>query len=132
MSKIVSISEAASIALHGMILVAKADDSVNVIQIAESTGASRHHVAKIMQRLAKSSFLISQRGPTGGFHLKKEPSNISFLDIYEAIEGSIEITECPFEKPICPFNKCIMNNVTNRMTVEFREYLEKQTLDQYI
>lgn len=132
MSKIVSISEAASIALHGIILVAKSDEPVNVIQIAESTGASKHHVAKIMQRLAKNGFLTSQRGPTGGFRLKKSPKNISFLDIYETIEGNIEITPCPLDKQICPFDKCLMNNVTNKMTIEFREHLKKQTIDQYI
>jgi Rrf2 family protein len=132
MSKIVSISEAASIALHGIILVAKSEDSVNVIHIAEATGASRHHVAKIMQRLAKNGFLTSQRGPTGGFRLRKPAKSISFLDIYETIEGAIEITSCPLDNPICPFDKCLMNNVTNKMTIEFREYLKRQTIDQYI
>ena len=132
MSKVVSISEAASIALHGMILIARSDTSVNVMQIAEKTGASRHHVAKIMQRLAKNNYLTSHRGPSGGFILKKKPENITFLEIYEAIEGSIEINPCPLDKPICPFDKCIMNNVTNQMTIKFRDHLKKQTLDQYI
>lgn len=132
MSKVVTISEAASIALHGMVLIAKSDSSVNVIKIAERTGASKHHVAKILQRLAKSNYLTSHRGPTGGFILKKKPANITFLEIYEAIEGNIEITPCPLDKPICPFDKCIMNNVTNQMTIKFRDHLEKQTLDQYI
>lgn len=132
MSKIVSISEAASIALHGMILIARSDPSINVLQIAEKTGASRHHVAKIMQRLAKNNYLSSHRGPSGGFTLKKRPEDITFLEIYEAIEGNIEITPCPLDKPICPFDKCIMNNVTNKMTEKFREHLKNQTLDQYI
>jgi len=132
MPKIVSISEAASIAMHGIILVAKSPKAVNVIQIAESTGASKHHVAKIMQRLAKNGFLTSQRGPAGGFRLKKPPKTISFLDIYETIEGAIEINPCPLDKPICPFDKCLMNNVTNKMTLEFREHLKAQTIDKYI
>jgi DNA-binding IscR family transcriptional regulator len=46
MSKVVTISEAASIALHGMILIARSEPSINVMQIAELTGASKHHVAK--------------------------------------------------------------------------------------
>ena len=132
MSKVVSISEAASIALHGMILIARSQPSINVLQIAEKTGASRHHVAKIMQRLAKSNFLHSHRGPSGGFTLKKDPEDISFLEIYEAIEGNIDITPCPLDKQICPFDKCIMNNVTNKMTIQFKDHLKKQTLDQYI
>ncbi len=132
MSKVVTLSEAASIALHGMILIARSESSVNVIHIAERTGASRHHVAKIMQRLAKNNYLVSHRGPSGGFSLKKNPSEITFLEIYESIEGSIEITPCPLDKPVCPFDKCIMNNVTNQMTRQFRDHLRKQTLDQYI
>lgn len=132
MSKIVALSEAASIALHGMILIAKANPSINVVQIAERTGASRHHVAKIMQRLAKNNYLASHRGPSGGFTLRKKPEEITFLEIYEVIEGEIEITPCPLDKPICPFDKCILNNVTNQMTLKFREHLGKQTLDQYI
>ncbi len=132
MSKIIAISEAASIALHGMILVARSDQPVSVHHIAEETGASRHHVAKIMQRLAKSNYLNSQRGPNGGFTLKKIPGDISFLQIYESIEGDIEISTCPLDKPICPFDKCIMNNVTNKMTEEFKTHLETQTLDLYI
>ncbi len=132
MSKVLAISEAASIALHGMILIAKSKPSMNVLQIAEVTGASRHHVAKIMQRLAKNNYLLSHRGPSGGFSLKKKPGEITFLEIYEAIEGNIEITECPLNKQICPFDKCIMNNVANQLTLQFREHLRKQTLDQYI
>lgn len=132
MSKVVTISEAASIALHGMILIAKSKPSINVMQIAEMTGASRHHVAKIMQRLAKNNYLASHRGPSGGFTLKKRPEDITFLEIYETIEGDIDITPCPLDKQICPFDKCIMNNVTNQMTLKFREHLRKQTLDQYI
>jgi Rrf2 family protein len=132
MSKIVSLSEAASIALHGLILIAREQDGLNVIKIAERTNTSKHHVAKVMQRLVKAGFLYSQRGPSGGFALKKKPAEINFLDIYETIEGNIEINACPMEKPICPFDKCIMNNVTNKMTNEFRSYLKEQTIDQYI
>lgn len=132
MSRILTLSEASSIAVHGMILVARADKLVNVNQIAELTSSSRHHVAKVFQRLVKENFINSNRGPSGGFSLKKEASEISFLNIYEAIEGKIEITKCPLDKPICPFNKCIFKNVINDLTIEFRDYMAKQTLDNYL
>ena len=132
MSKIVTLSEAASIALHGMILVAKSDKLINVVQIAEATDSSKHHVAKVFQRLVKENFIESQRGPSGGFSLKKKPEEISLLEIYEAIEGKITVNECPLDKAICPFNKCILNNVTKDMTIQYRNYLESQTLDMYL
>jgi Rrf2 family protein len=132
MSRVLSLSEAASIAIHGMILVARSDKLVNVNQIAELTSSSRHHVAKVFQRLVKENFINSSRGPTGGFSLKKEAADITFLDVYEAIEGKIEITKCPLDKPICPFNKCIFSNVITDLTLEFRKYLEDQSLDKYL
>lgn len=132
MAKIVTLSEAASIALHGMILVAKADKMINVVKIAEFTGSSKHHVAKVFQRLVKEGFIESHRGPTGGFTLKRPVEKITLLEIYEAIEGKIEIHECPMERPICPFGKCIMDGITRKMTKDYRDFLTGQTLDMYL
>jgi Rrf2 family protein len=85
-----------------------------------------------MQRLAKDGYVNSQRGPTGGFTLKKKANEISFLEIYESIEGKIEISQCVFNTPVCPMNKCIMNNITNKMSEEFVQYLKSQTLGMYV
>jgi Rrf2 family protein len=85
-----------------------------------------------MQRLVKAGYLTSQRGPSGGFVLKKKPEDINFLELYEAIEGPIEVSACPMDKQICPFDKCLMNNVTNKMTTDFKKYLKDQTVDQYL
>lgn len=132
MSRIISLSEAASIGIHGIILIAREKNLVNVQSIADATDTSRHHVAKIMQRLVKDGFLESHRGPNGGFTLKKKAKDINFLDIYEAIEGKLETTKCPLDKQICPFDKCILNSVTYDMTIKFKEYLKEQTLNNYI
>jgi len=132
MSKIVTLSEAASIALHGMILVAQSDKMINVVQISEMTTSSKHHVAKVFQRLVKEKFIESHRGPSGGFTMKRNPAEITLLEIYEAIEGKIEILACPIEKQICPFDKCILNSVTRDMTLQYRDYLQGQTLAMYL
>ncbi|MDP4209119.1 MAG: Rrf2 family transcriptional regulator [Bacteroidota bacterium] len=132
MSKLFNLSDAASIAIHAMVLVAKSKSPMNVVHIAEATSTSKHHVAKVMQRLVKDEFVVSQRGPSGGFQLKKAPADITFLDIYESIEGRIQITHCMFDTPVCPFSKCIMNNITQKMSQEFIDYLKGQTLAMYI
>ena len=102
MATVFTLSEAVSIAMHGIVLIANSEDSLNVHEIAERTKSSKHHVAKIMQRLVKEGFLTSNRGPTGGFILKKKPELISLLDVYESIEGKVEVTECMFENEVCP------------------------------
>jgi Rrf2 family protein len=128
MAKIVSYSEAASIGMHGMVLVARAGDVINVQKIADVTGSSRHHVAKVMQRLVKEGFLISNRGPSGGFKLNVEPAEITLLQIYEAIEGQVKVISCPHEKQVCPFEKCILGTVVFKMTQTFRDHLSSNSL----
>jgi Rrf2 family nitric oxide-sensitive transcriptional repressor len=128
MAKIVSYSEAASIGMHGMVLVARAGETINVQKIAEVTGSSRHHVAKVMQRLVKEGFLISNRGPSGGFNLNIEPKNITLLQIYEAIEGQVKVISCPHEKQVCPFGKCLLGSVVSNMTQTFRDHLSTNSL----
>ena len=134
MSKVVTISEAASIALHGLVLVAKADgELINVNQIAKVTGSSRHHIAKVFQQIVKNNWVTSQRGPSGGFKMTANPEEITFLDIYELIEGPIDKSYCPFGKQeTCSFRKCLLHGVTQKMTNTFVEYLKNQKLSDHI
>ena len=132
MARVVNMSEAGSIAIHGMVLIGKTKGHINVQTIAERTGSSRHHVAKVLQRLVKEGFLASLRGPSGGFILNKDPKDITLLEIYQVIEGPLEITECPMEKHVCPFDRCIMSTVASKMTNDFRNYLSQNTLADFL
>jgi Rrf2 family protein len=132
MGNIVHLSEAASIAIHSLVLIAKSDIQLNVQNIAGKTGSSRHHVAKVLQRLTKEGFIASSRGPLGGFHLKMLPHEITLLGIYEAIEGPLNIQKCPADHQICPFNKCLMDDVAHQMTIQFKNYLQSQTVQSYL
>lgn len=132
MSKIVNLSEAVSIAFHAMVLVVQSKKNLNVIEIAQRTGSSKHHVAKIMQQLAKQGFVGSMRGPSGGFYLKKEAAEIDFLTIFEAIEGKLEESKCAMDKPVCTFENCIYSNIITKMTCDFKNYLKEQKLSSYL
>lgn len=132
MSRIIALSEAASIAVHSLVLIARHEGLLSVVRISESTGSSRHHVAKILQRLVKDGYLASTRGPSGGFLLKRKPENITLLEIYEAIEGKIEITNCPMNNPVCPFDRCLMGNIVSKLTAEFRDHLSNQRISEFV
>jgi len=82
MAKVVHISEAASLAVHSMALVARSTEMLNVNQIADLTNSSRNHLAKVMQTLVKNNYLDSVRGPKGGFTMKGDPAKINLLEIY--------------------------------------------------
>jgi Rrf2 family protein len=132
MARLVQLSEAASLGLHAMVLIAQSNVHVNVNTLAERMGASRNHLAKVLQQLVKYNFLKSVRGPNGGFLLNKPTNEITILDIYEAIEGRIDIHECPLDRKICPFNKCLMGGLIKDVTYQFKNYFKEQTLDKFL
>ena len=132
MAKIVHLSEAASLAIHSMVLIAKSDTHINVNILAQEMGASRNHLAKVLQQLVKFNYLRSVRGPSGGFVLNVKPSEITILDVYEAIEGRIETPDCPLDRQICPFDKCLMGGMVKSVTNQFKDYFKDQTLEKFI
>lgn len=132
MARIIQLSEAASLAIHAMVLIGKSKHIINVNVIAEETGASKNHLAKVLQRLVKDEFIKSTRGPSGGFLLNKNPDEITLLDIYQSIEGPITEKKCPLNRPVCPLNKCLMGGIINKLTVEFKNYIESQKLSDYL
>jgi Rrf2 family protein len=54
--------------------------------IAARYGASEHHVAKVLQRLARAGICRSVRGAGGGFVLDRDPRAITMLDVVELFE----------------------------------------------
>ena len=129
MSKILNISEAATIAIHSMALIARSKNLLNAMEIAEITGFSKNHISKVLQQLVKYNFLNSTRGPKGGFVLKREPQLISLMEIYNVIDGEIENeTGCKMHCDNCPFNSCIFGGLSQKFSKEFSEYLSSKNL----
>jgi Rrf2 family protein len=128
MAKFISISEAASLAIHSMALIAAGEHKLNVNQIAEITGSSRNHLAKVLQTLVKYDFLISNRGPKGGFELKRSADQISLFEIYQLMEGIIDRNHCGLHNSPCPFEECIFGGMTRKFTSDFIDFLQNKKL----
>ena len=128
MNTVIRFSEAASIAIHGTVLVAKSDNFYNVKKIAESLGASRHHVAKVMQNVKKGGFIKSLRGPQGGFKMIKKPQEVSLLDLYQSVEGKVFYGE----EPTGLIETHLYENVTKKLTKEFTDYLGSKYVSDFL
>jgi len=115
--------------LHTMVVLAKSDDRrLTNQQIAETLQASSHHLAKVMQRLAKVPLVDSIRGPQGGFRLAFPAEEITLLEIYETIEGPLDEGGCLLENPICSGAPCILGAAVVKLHRQFKDYLENTTL----
>ncbi len=131
MSKILRISDAASMALHTMVLLAGSPDKLlSTKEMASTLNVSEAHLAKVLQRLAKAGFARSTRGPNGGFGLEKAPSEITLLDVYNAIEGPLAPTDCLLGTPVCGGKDCILGKLLETVNRRVTDYLAETRLSQ--
>ncbi len=129
MSKLLNLSEGTYLALHGLVLIAnKQPERISIKYIAVHLDASMNHLAKIFQKLSKAGIVNSIRGPQGGFELNRDPKYISFLEIIELFEGTIEVEGCPFGKSKCPFRSCIVDGKVFESTKEIYNRFKEMTL----
>jgi Rrf2 family protein len=131
MDNILKISEAASLAMHACTYLAKQNGvKASTKEIAQVLGASEHHLAKVMQRLAKAGLVIPARGPKGGFTLARAPRKISLLNIYEAIEGDFGASNCLLSSKVCKGDKCILGGLLKTLNSEVLNYLKGTRLSE--
>lgn len=131
MSSLLRISEAASLAMHTMVLLAAGrEQRWSVRRMAEALGASSAHLSKVLQRLAHEGLVTSERGPKGGYALAAPPENITLLQVYEAIEGPLSSSNCILGADKCLFRKCIMGNLIAHLNQKVKAQLANRTLAQ--
>jgi len=127
-SGIICTSEAATIALHAAGILSAHDGPVSAHVMAGALGASEATLSKVMQRLVKAGLVTSKRGPHGGFELAKPPKEITLLDIYESVEGALEVKRCLLGAPVCGKKRCPLGGLFEKVSREVADKLSKTTL----
>lgn len=62
--------------------------------IADSYGIPLKYLLKILQQLVRAQVIQSERGPRGGFRLRRSPGETTLLEIIETLEGTINGDLC--------------------------------------
>ena len=130
MGHILKFSDAATIALHTMVMLAyKANELVCTHDIASAFNISEAHLSKVLQRLSKTGWIHPVRGPKGGFKLTTSPEKISLLEIYELFDGKMSVDQCLLDSYICGGKNCILGKLLHQINEQAKKYLEETTLD---
>jgi len=131
MSSLFSQSVGASLALHAAAVLAGSKERMRAAEISEKLGASEAHLSKVMQRLFRAGLVRGQRGRRGGFALSRPPEEITLREVYEAIEGPLSESICPFDVPICAGASCPLGEEFKRAASLLIEYLSSCRLSEY-
>jgi Rrf2 family protein len=99
-------------------------------EIASTQHIPPSFMAKILGRLVRSGLLRSTRGVNGGFSLSRVAAEISLLQIVEAIEGSIQLTDCAPDPEHCSLSHdCPASSVWLEVQRRMTALLQETTLD---
>jgi len=118
--------------IMGMVYLAMQPfDKVTLLhEIAESQEMPESYLAKVFQDLCKEGFVCSRRGAKGGFCLARPASEITLLQVIEALQGPISLNRCLDIREGCPhLETCAVAPVLRKAQARLLETLNAATFD---
>lgn len=96
--------------------------------IAEEENIPMRFLLKIMHFLTKAGIVESHRGINGGYSLARHPSEITMLNVVEAVEGPITVNRCLYAPEECSKNfseHCPVHEALFELQKSIEEHLKR-------
>jgi len=111
-------------------LGAREGEVVNVAEIADSFGISRHHLIRVAQRLRDAGYSETMRGNGGGVRLAKAPADINIGAVVRCTENDFNLVACFAPEgdcrimPVCALRSVLADAMAAFLAVLDRYHLE--------
>jgi Rrf2 family transcriptional regulator, nitric oxide-sensitive transcriptional repressor len=116
-------------ALRTLMFLATRNERSNVKDVANLFGISVHHVAKVVNQLARFGYLRSVRGVGGGIEMARRPEDIRVGEVIERFEGNLHLLDCIGTANVCSIQSfCRLKGVLAEAERVQRDYLNSVTL----
>jgi len=102
---------------------------VQLSEISKRQDISVKYLEQILIPLKKAGYVVTVRGPKGGYMLADPPEEITMAQIVELLEGRRNLVACMANPEICSRSDvCITKNLWEELTEMIYEKLESITL----
>lgn len=99
MLRVTKLTDYATVVLT--VLASARETVLSASGLAERAGLEVPTVAKLLKPLAQAGLVQAFRGATGGYSLARPAAEISLVEIVEAMEGPLAMTECSIHDGHC-------------------------------
>lgn len=99
MLRVTKLTDYATVVLT--VLAAEPATVLSAAGLAERAGLEVTTVSKLLKPLAQAGLVESFRGAAGGYRLARGPADINLVEIVEAMEGPLAMTECSVHGGAC-------------------------------
>ncbi|MFP5478509.1 MAG: Rrf2 family transcriptional regulator [Alphaproteobacteria bacterium] len=113
-----------------MRLAANPDRGFSTAVLAQEFGVSRHHLTKIVQRLAQAGYVTTRRGGGGGAMLARPAAEIRLGALVRLLEDGQALVEClaPGGGDCTLDGHCRLKSRLRRAEMAFLTDLDRSTL----
>ncbi|MDR1493912.1 MAG: Rrf2 family transcriptional regulator [Planctomycetaceae bacterium] len=102
-------------------------------EVAINQEISEKYISRLIIELRKSGLVASVRGAAGGFKLGKSPEDVTILEIFEVMEGPINLVDCVNSDLACNRTKgCVPRVLWSTINQSVREIFARYTLKDLI
>jgi Rrf2 family protein len=124
------LSHASSYALHALAILAAQKNGTSMAShlIARSEGIPEKFLLKILNPLARAGVLRSIKGPHGGYWLARPASEVTVLEVVEAVDGPIRGQVPPIEGKGDPALHKRITEVYQKVAEQARRQLTRITI----
>ncbi len=99
-------------------------------EIADRQNIPAPFLAKIISQLSFSGLVTTHRGAGGGVSLARPASQITLLDVIEALDGPVRLNRCMIEPNACPRDtSCPVHPVWAKAQAELTSLLSGTTFE---
>lgn len=119
-------------AFRALIYLARNRESNATVDIlASELQISEHHLKKIINKLAKTDYVVSIKGRSGGLRLGLEPREINLGKVLRITEENLNLVECMDKPELCPLMKdgCKLKGIISSSLEIFVKEMDKYTLE---
>jgi FeS assembly SUF system regulator len=81
--------------------LARSEHTLTAHELAAASSVPLPTVSKLCKELSKAGLVVSHRGRKGGYGLARPADRISVVQVVEALEGPIALTECSHATQTC-------------------------------
>jgi Rrf2 family transcriptional regulator, iron-sulfur cluster assembly transcription factor len=125
------VSMTAEYALRAMAQIAAlgVDGAIRAKDLSELAHVPTPYLSKILRRLVAAGLLDSEKGHGGGFRLARPAHKISFADIFEALDESLDENRCAFGWGECDQKRpCLLHPAFSKLKAQLGEWSHSATL----
>lgn len=85
---------------------------VDLKEIAKKEGISIKYLEQVIIPLRTGGLVKSMRGAKGGYTLARPPSEVSLKDVFEILEGPLNLVDCLEDPKACPKSSfCVTRDI---------------------